>query len=88
MITNYNNQKPEITYPCEWTIKIIGSDEKAMHDAADSIIKDRSYVISCSNTSRTGKYISLKIKLILLSDEEKQAYYTKFSKHKNIKFVL
>ena len=88
MMTNLNTQKPEITYPCEWTIKIIGSDKKAMSDIVDSVMKGRSFTVSDSNTSRTGKYISLKIKLTLVSAEEKQNIYTKFNAHKEIKFVL
>ena len=88
MMKNLHNQKPEISYPCEWTIKIIGSNEKTMREVVSSIIKDRSYAATCSNTSRTGKYISLNIKLTLISAEEKQDYYAKLSAHTEIKFVL
>ena len=88
MTTTLNNQNLEITYPCEWAIKVIGSDEKAMCAIADSIIKGAAYTVSPSNTSRTGKYVSIKIKLTLFSSEEKNDIYEKFSKHKEIKFVL
>jgi uncharacterized protein len=88
MKTNFDNQKLKITYPCEWVIKIIGSDEKAMRDAVDCIVKDRSYVVLRSNTSRTGKYISLNIKLTILFAEEKQDFYEKLTAHREIKFVL
>ena len=88
MISNLNNQKVEITYPREWEIKIIGSDEKTMRDSTDCILKERSYTVLRSNTSRTGKYLTLKIKLILQSAEEKQDIYAKYSSDKEIKFVL
>ncbi len=88
MISNLNNQKIEITYPCEWEIKIIGSDEKIMRNVTDCILEERSYTVLRSNASRTGKYLTLKIKLVLQSAEEKQDIYAKFTSDKEIKFVL
>ena len=80
--------KLEITYPCEWIFKIIGTDEKLLCSAVDSIVKNRFCQISHSKKSKTEKYISLNVKLTLLSEEEKDSFYTEFSKHKDIKLVL
>jgi uncharacterized protein len=88
MISNLDNKTPEIAYPCEWVMKIIGSDEKAMREVITSIMECRHYEIAHSNTSKTGKYISLKVRLTFLSAEEKQYIYAKFTANKVIKFVL
>jgi len=80
--------KPEITYPCEWIFKIIGTEEKLLCNAVDNIINDRLCQISHSKTSKTGKYISLNVKLTLLSEEDRNNFYTEFSNHKDIKLVL
>ena len=88
VVSDMKKDKLDITYPCEWDIKVIGATEKLIRSAIDSIIKDRSYIVSHSRTSKAGKYISLNIKLTLLSEKEKHDLYTKLSEHKDIKFVL
>ena len=88
MLSNLEDKKLEITYPCEWEFKIIGTDELLIRNAIEEIIKDRTCAITNSNKSKTGKYISLKVKFTLLSENEKNVFYSQFSKHKEIKFIL
>lgn len=83
-----NKHKAQITYPCEWNIRVIGETDKLILDTIDSIIKDRTYEITPSRKSKAGKYVSFNIKLTLLSEKEKQDIYSKLTNHKNIKFVL
>ncbi len=85
---NINIQKPVLTFPCEWVIKLIGSDEDKIKKTASDVINDRTFTMTTSNKSRTGKYVSIKIKLTLLSSEEKDILYKKFNECKDIKFVL
>ena len=87
-MNNVDVQKPVIIFPCEWEIKLIGADEKKIQNAVSDIINDRTYSISPSNKSRTGKYVSIKVKLTLLSSEEKDTLYKKFNECKDVKFVL
>lgn len=88
MLSNLEDKKPEITYPCEWTFKIIGTDELLIRKAVEEIIKNRTCTVESSNKSKTGKYISLSVKFTLLSEKEKNDFYSEFSKHKEIKFIL
>jgi len=88
MLSNLEDKKLEISYPCEWECKIIGTNELLIRNAIEEIIKDRTCAITNSNKSKTGKYISLKLKFTLLSEDEKNIFYSKLAEHKEIKFIL
>lgn len=78
----------KLTYPCVWVYKIIGLDSKRMRDAASSVIKSESLVISESRESRKGKYVSLNLKLTVETDEERIQWFKLLGCHPDIKLVL
>jgi uncharacterized protein len=80
--------RPAITYPCEWIYKIIGTDEVSMRLAVDSIIQPETFEIHGSHTSRTGKYISLEVRLVVFTEEERHRYFQGLGRHKDIRIVL
>lgn len=80
--------RAEITYPCEWTYKVIGTDPELMKRAVNSIIQPETFSIEKSHASRTGKYVSLNIELVVFSEEERNRYHKGLSQHKDIKMVL
>jgi len=88
MTKKNDNQMAEISYPREWTFKIIGLDELKMREATACIAEGKSCTILHSKTSTKGKYISLNIKLMIFSSEENHDLYYKFNTHNDIKFVL
>jgi uncharacterized protein len=82
------NDKAKITYPCNWTYKIISSDKEQMSKAAASVLNQKTYNIKESNSSKTGKYTSLEIDLMVISELERNEIYKNLSEHKDIRMVL
>ncbi len=80
--------RPEISYPCEWTYTIIGSDPNLMRVAVGSVIQPGTFTVDESRISRTGKYMSLSVQLVVFSQEERDRYYGGLGRHKDIKMVL
>ncbi len=93
-ITLYNNtimteqKKPEIIYPCSWQYKLIGMNKDAIQQAILEIIADHNHTITHSNTSSSGKYISLNLELEVLSEKHRDGFFFKFREHAHIKFVI
>ena len=85
---NINNQKVNIDYPCEWLYKVIGSDKESVHNAVACIIQDREFHINDSNTSKTGKYQSFNVKVVVNDEAYRNTIYQALKEHDDIKFVF
>ena len=83
-----NDDKPEITYPCEWGYKVIGIDPVAIKEAVGGILGNRRYSIALSKTSSKGKYTSLDVSLIVNSEVERHDFFKSFAQDPAIKMVL
>lgn len=88
MNTLDTNNKPDITYPCKWEYKIIGFTPEEMSEAAKSILEGRKFNVNMSNVSRSGKYTSLTVSLIVENEEDRLSVFHRFSGDPAIKMVL
>lgn len=82
------DQKIVWTYPCEWTYKVIGYQETAIRQAISEVVTDKAFEVSFSNQSRTLKYVSLNLDLMLENETEREKIYMALKKHPAIKMVL
>ena len=82
------NQKPEITYPCRWPYRVIGSDTSQINKAVSNVMGDKKYTITLSNTSSGGKYVSFNVKTRVKSEDERIGIFNDLKSHDAIKMVL
>ncbi len=88
MIDKIDKSEASIDYPCEWIYKVIGRDKESVHNAIASIIQGNEFSINISNTSKTGKYLSFDV-MVMVSDEEyRNKIYYALKEHDDIKFVF
>ena len=87
-IINDNEQKLELTYPCGWTYKLIGYEKEAIQRAIHEVILQREHTLTHSNASKTGKYISMNLDLVITNEDERNFIYEALKAHQNIKMVL
>jgi len=83
-----HNQEVKRDYPCEWSYKVIGSGKESVHNAVACIIEDREYHINDSNTSKTGKYRSFDVKVVVSDETYRNNIYQALKGHDDIKFVF
>lgn len=88
MNSEANDRRPEITYPCEWSYKIIGTDIQQILDAIEEAAGDLSYDVTPSNISKHGKYFSLNLKLTVPNETVRDIIYENLNKNEFIKFVI
>jgi len=79
---------PEIDYPCTWSYKLVGADEQAIRIAIADIVAGREHGVSLSRASRTGKYVSLKVEVVVGDHDERRGLANGFNEHPAVKFVL
>jgi putative lipoic acid-binding regulatory protein len=83
-----NEIRCKIEYPCQWTYKIIGSDQECMESAIAEIVREREYTLNLSRSSEGGKYHSLNLQMNIDDDESRVEIYEALREHPAIKFVL
>ncbi|MFT5661760.1 MAG: putative lipoic acid-binding regulatory protein [Sulfurimonas sp.] len=87
-IINDSQKKLELEYPCSWSYKLIGHEKEAIQKAIHDVILEREHTLNHSNNSKTGKYVSLNLALIIQNEDERNFIYEALKKHKHIKMVL
>ena len=98
---NDSKQKVVIEYPCNWCYKIIASERAALEQAIRDVIDERDqkvngearetsldYSVSHSNKSKTGKYISMNLDLLVHNEDDRTFIFDALKRHQDIKMVL
>ena len=65
--------EPKIDYPCEWSYRIVGSDEESIRGAVSQHLEGTDYTLALANTSRTGKYVSLNLAVVVEDEETRKS---------------
>jgi putative lipoic acid-binding regulatory protein len=82
------NSRPDIRYPARWTYTVIGVDRHSLEGAVTEVVEDRSHKLSLSNVSSGGRYVSLRLTLIVLNEAERLHIFESLRKHAVVKMVL
>ena len=80
--------KPDITYPCEWGFKVIGTDKLKLEACIFEIMAHRDYSCHKGNVSKKGKFLTLNARCEVASEEERNAIFQAFSEHEDVKMVM
>ncbi len=90
-----NNQKPKINYPCQWGFKVIGNDEEVVHQAIHECLSDcfekdhgRPVEIGASRKSGGGKYVSVGLTVEVMDENERNVVFQALADRPEIKMVL
>ena len=87
-IINDRKDKLELTYPCSWSYKLIGHEKEALEKAIHDVIVEREHNLTHSNNSKTGKYVSMNLDLVIHNEDERNFIYEALKQHQNVKMVL
>jgi putative lipoic acid-binding regulatory protein len=87
-ILNDRKEKLELEYPCNWCYKVIASERQALEQAIKDVIDEREHKLSHSKNSKSGKYVSMNLDLLVHNDDDRNFIYEALKKHQNIKMVL
>jgi uncharacterized protein len=80
--------KLELEYPCPWVYTLIGADEFAMRRVVADLLGETHYTLTYGKSSRTGKYCSLALELVVQTEQHRKGIYSALGNHPAIKAVL
>lgn len=85
---NDSEQKVLIEYPCNWCYKVIATEKAALEQAIRDVIDEREHKLSPSNKSKTGKYTSMNLDLLVHNEDDRTFIFEALKQHQAIKMVL
>ncbi|RMF16324.1 MAG: DUF493 domain-containing protein [Candidatus Dadabacteria bacterium] len=66
-----HNEKPEINYPTVWEYCVMGEDPDALRALIGQVTMNRAKKIRHGNTSRSGKYVSIRFQVAVTNEAER-----------------
>jgi putative lipoic acid-binding regulatory protein len=88
MILDSNSKQPIIEYPTKWDYKVIGEDIDKLLKAIEETVNGLEYEITPSNISKGGKYFSLNLTVVVLSEVMRNRVFRDLDDHPNVKIVI
>ena len=87
-LTDRDLPKLELDYPCSWCYKVIANESAHIEGAVKEIILEKPHTLKASNSSKTGKFVSMNLDLIVSNEEERDFIFRALKAHQQIKMVL
>ena len=81
-------QELQIRYPCSWSYRVVGRDERAVRRAIADVVQERDHSVERSNESKTGKYVSLKLTLDVMDADDRTSTFDALRRHPEVELVL
>lgn len=79
---------PEITYPCRWGYRVIGTSREAVRAAIDEVVGDHDHTVEPSHTSASGRYVSYRLEVLVVDEAHRVRIYEALREPACIKIVL
>lgn len=80
--------RPEITYPCPWTYRIVGTDAEKIRALVADVLIDRTYDLTPSRESRKGNFVSLVLEVAVRDEADRDAIFRAIMDDECVKMVV
>ena len=81
-------KRPEISYPCTWSYKVIGEDQDFLREAILVACAPDPVKISISRSSRGGRYHSLEASIEVRDEQMRLAIFYRLKNHPAVKILF
>lgn len=84
----FGDKKPQIDYPCAWSYRLIGRSAASIEAVLERLVGHSDYRVDRSNTSTTGKYVALRLTVVVQHEEQRLALGRRLKAEDAILYVL
>lgn len=85
---SFEDQKPEITYPCAWSYRVIGADEQRLREVIVEVVGDVEHSLRLAHESSHGRYRSLALEVVVRDEAHRNSIFTALGRHPDVRFVF
>jgi putative lipoic acid-binding regulatory protein len=82
------DEKPRIDYPCAWSYRLIGRTAASIEAVLERVVGHSDYRVDRSNTSATGKYVALRLTVVVQHEEQRLEIGRRLKAEDAILYVL
>jgi uncharacterized protein len=80
--------RPEISYPCSWEYRVIGTDRQRLQEIILSACEPAIPTIEDGNRSSQGRYCSVTATVEVDSEDRRLAIFARITSNPEIKLVI
>ncbi len=88
MIINGKEEQLELEYPCNWEYKVMCLAEAEIEIIVTEVVKNRDFDVTKGNKSKTGKYQSYNVTMLVHNDDDRVELFSQFKQHQHVAMVL
>ena len=85
-------EPPQITYPCDYPIKVVGDVRENLHDEVYEVVMRHDPSMTTDKvsqrTSRKGNFVSISFMLVAQSQEQIEALFAELKEIESVRLVL
>ena len=81
-------RRPEISYPCDWTFRIISTDEAELRAAIATIVGTAVHTLAVIGDSASGRYRRFELIVAVRDEEHRNKIFQALGKNSSVRFVL
>lgn len=84
----FGDRRPELSYPCSWTYRVICTDEKALRGAIAGIVGAAVHTLERIGQSMTGRYQRLELVVEVRDEPHRNEIFVALGRLQSVRFVL
>ncbi|MEQ1891528.1 MAG: DUF493 domain-containing protein [Planctomycetota bacterium] len=84
----FGERRPEISYPCTWTYRVICTDEQAFRAAALALMGASEHTLELIGDSASGRYCRLELRVHVRDEGERNDIFAALGQITVVRFVL
>jgi len=78
--------RPDITYPCRWEYRVIGTSHDLIEELIGCTVGERDHVTS--EGMAKGKFVSMHVDVLVASEDERNWIYRELASPEFVKIVI
>jgi putative lipoic acid-binding regulatory protein len=80
--------RPEVHYPCEWTYRIVCTDEAELRLFVAELVGPAPHRLTSLGTSSGGRYRRVELVLAVRDEAHRNTVFAALSRSSSVRFVL
>jgi len=87
-VDTFGDRRPEISYPCTWTYRLICVDEQVLRAAVVALMGTSEHALETIGSSASGRYQRLELRVLVRDEIERNDIFQALGRIEVVRFVL
>lgn len=87
-VDTFGDRRPELSYPCIWTYRVICTDEEALRTAVVALMGTSEHTLVAIGASASGRYQRLELRVHVRDEIERNDIFQALGRIEVVRFVL